>query len=374
VLLTALLLVSSQTLAGRAEVIIRDGVTGTSTTKETNVVTVPKDAAGFADMPSTQIKDLAAQLRDGAVGQLLLASALALAIMTVFATAVGWWVSGRVLRPLHTVTSQARSLSWHNIHERIGMTGPRDELRELADTFDDMLDRLDRAFSGQRRFIANAAHELRTPLAVERATIQVRLADAEPEELPAIREELLAINRRFERLIDGLLTLAGSEHGLSRSGPVDLGALARSAAADSLAAPPLGTPPNLAVSVDTAPVHVLGDDVLLTQLAANLIQNAMRYNVPGGWVEVRTSTEDGLVVRNHGPVLDPDEIDTLFEPFRRGESARARSPEGAGLGLSIVRAIATAHHGTVDAVPEPGGGLRVTVTLPRAAVPDTADA
>ncbi|MFE4307539.1 ATP-binding protein [Streptomyces sp. NPDC056891] len=278
--------------------------------------------------------------------QMLMWSGLALLVMACCAVVVGWWTAGRVLRPVHEMTARAARLSERNLHDRIAVTGPDDELKELGDTIDALLGRLETAFDSQRRFIANASHELRTPLATQRAAIQVGLDDS-----CDVRQVLLDSNRRSERLIDGLLLLARSERGLAEREDVRLGELAEEEWADAYVVADGGV--------------VRGSRVLLGQLVRNLVANAVAYNVPDGTVGVRA--EDGvLTVTNTGPVVPPDEVAGLFEPFRRGEG-RDRMGPGAGLGLSIVRSIAEAHGGRVRAVARgagEGGGLVVTVTLP----------
>ncbi|MFB8401019.1 ATP-binding protein [Streptomyces sp. NPDC055912] len=278
--------------------------------------------------------------------QMLMWSALALLVMACCAVVVGWWTAGRVLRPVHEMTARAARLSERNLHDRIAVTGPDDELKELGDTIDALLGRLETAFDSQRRFIANASHELRTPLATQRAAIQVGLDDS-----CDVRQVLLDANRRSERLIDGLLLLARSERGLAEREDVRLGELAEEEWADA------------DVVADGGVVR--GSRVLLGQLVRNLVANAVAYNVPDGTVGVRA--EGGvLTVTNTGPVVPPDEVAGLFEPFRRGEG-RDRMGPGAGLGLSIVRSIAEAHGGRVRAVARgagEGGGLVVAVTLP----------
>ncbi|MFE5944276.1 ATP-binding protein [Streptomyces sp. NPDC056480] len=278
--------------------------------------------------------------------QMLMWSGLALLVMACCAVVVGWWTAGRVLRPVHEMTARAARLSERNLHDRIAVTGPDDELKELGDTIDALLGRLETAFDSQRRFIANASHELRTPLATQRAAIQVGLDDS-----CDVRQVLLDANRRSERLIDGLLLLARSERGLAEREDVRLGELAEEEWADAYVAADGGV--------------VRGSRVLLGQLVRNLVANAVAYNVPDGTVGVRA--EGGvLTVTNTGPVVPPDEVAGLFEPFRRGEG-RDRMGPGAGLGLSIVRSIAEAHGGRVRAVARgagEGGGLVVTVTLP----------
>ncbi|MFF2302161.1 ATP-binding protein [Streptomyces sp. NPDC058128] len=290
--------------------------------------------------------ELGDDISRAAAEQMLMWSALALLVMACCAVVVGWWTAGRVLRPVHEMTARAARLSERNLHDRIAVTGPDDELKELGDTIDALLGRLETAFDSQRRFIANASHELRTPLATQRAAIQVGLDDS-----CDVRQVLLDANRRSERLIDGLLLLARSERGLAEREDVRLGELAEEEWADA------------EVVADGGVVR--GSRVLLGQLVRNLVANAVAYNVPDGTVGVRA--EGGvLTVTNTGPVVPPDEVAGLFEPFRRGEG-RDRMGPGAGLGLSIVRSIAEAHGGRVRAVARgagEGGGLVVTVTLP----------
>lgn len=325
----------------------------------TGVLIVPKQdlPAAEPDLPrSAQVALLAQQLRDEALHQLLLISLLMLFVMLLVSVAFGWWIAGRLLRPLHTITATARRLGGANLHERIGLEGPQDELKDLADTFDAMLDRLRDAFDSQRRFIAHASHELRTPLAIQRAAIQIRLGQAEPADLPGIQEELLETNRRSERLIEGLLALATSERGLERREPVDLSEVAAEAVGQARSQI---LENGLRTELDLRAMPVHGDPVLLLQLVGNLVQNAVRYNVPGGTLALITSQEGGLTVRNTGPLVPEAEIDTLAEPFRR----LVRDGEGAGLGLSIVRSIAQAHGAAVSLRARPSGGLDVQVRL-----------
>ena len=297
------------------------------------------------------------------VRQMLLYSALALAVLILLAFGLGWWLAGRALRPVHEMAAAARRLSSANLHQRIPLHRPRDELRDLGESFNALLDRLGAAFASQQRFVANAAHELRTPLAIQRATIQIGLGEypVDPDELASVRDELLTANRRHEQLIDGLLMLARGERGLDRVDPVDLVEVARDvlptlrAEADQR---------SVELNLNTEPVVVDGDAVLLGQLLTNLVQNAIRYNRPGGRVDVRVG-RSRVEVRNTGPVVPADAIDDLFEPFRRLHPDRTGSASGAGLGLSIVRSIATAHGGSVTARPNAaGGGLTVRVGLP----------
>ncbi|MFF3689215.1 sensor histidine kinase [Streptomyces sp. NPDC002187] len=313
-----------------------------------------------ADVRGATLVQLTDDVQDVAGQQMLIWSAFALLGTALCAVVVGWWTAGRVLRPVHTMTAQARRLSeggptglpQDGVWGRIAASGPDDELKQLGDTFDALLARLEAAFDSQRRFIANASHELRTPLATQRTAIQVGLDEAaSAEELVAVRQVLLDSNRRSERLIDGLLMLARGERGPAEREDVDLGEVVAEECARR----------DVDVSVSSAGV-VRGDRVLLAQLAGNLLANALAYNVPGGTVDVAVAS-GVLTVRNTGPVVDAADVPGLFEPFRRGEG-RDRTGRGAGLGLSIVRSVAQAHGGTVTAEPGPEGGLTVTVVLP----------
>ncbi|UKY48560.1 HAMP domain-containing sensor histidine kinase [Streptomyces inhibens] len=272
-------------------------------------------------------------------------------------------MAGHVLRPVHRITTTARRLSWQNLHERIALAGPRDEFKELADTFDDLFARLGSAFDSQRRFIANASHELRTPLTIQRAAIQIALADAaaSPQKLATVREQLLDANRRAERLIDGLLLLAQSDRGPLERVPVALENKAAEAA-DLYASTAQAA--DVTINTDLHPVTVLGDPVLLTHLIANLVQNAIRHNHRGRSVDIHLSATAGLIIRNTGPHVPPQALPDLFEPFHRLGTARTGSAQGAGLGLSIVSSITQAHSGSVTAHPNPGGGLKIRISLP----------
>ena len=303
--------------------------------------------------------------RAEAVHQLLLYSLVGLGIMGALSGAVGWLVAGRALRPVHAITGAARRASEENLGERLALAGPADELKELADTYDAMLARLDAAFASQRRFVANASHELRTPLTVMRTAIDVTLA--KPGRTPAQLEDMAAEVRgavdRAEALIEALLTLARSDRGATAVELADLAVLAEDAldaAGPAIRAGSLG----LETALQAAPA--CGDLVLLDRLVANLVDNAVRHNTPGGWIQVATGTRDGqayLTVTNGGPAIGEDVAPLLFEPFRRLDG-RAGSVPGTGLGLSIVRSVTTAHQGTVTARSRPAGGLDVSVFLP----------
>ncbi|TDC56054.1 HAMP domain-containing histidine kinase [Actinomadura sp. KC345] len=297
---------------------------------------------------------------------LLTQGGIALGVVAAAGLGFGWLLADRALRPVHTITETAgRVARSHDLTERIAYEGPRDDVKELADAFDTMLARLARAFDGQRRFAANASHELRTPLAINRTLVDVavRRPDA-TDDVKRLGESLLVVNGRHERLIDGLLTLAGTENVVTGAGPLDLADVAAhvldQAAAEAEA--------RGVVSVRALdPAATSGDPVLIERLVQNLVENAIRHNHDGGDLAVATGERDGraeVVVTNTGPVVPAYEVETIFEPFRRLGNDRVRSDRGSGLGLSIVRATATAHGGTVTAAPRPGGGLVVTVRLP----------
>jgi signal transduction histidine kinase len=300
-------------------------------------------------------------LRDSLSNSQQLITVITFVVITVLAFALSWWLTGRLLRPLHRITDTARRLSLSTLHERIALTGTPNELKDLADTFDAMLDRLQDSVESQRRFVANASHELRTPLAIQRTAIEVGLVDPSPEMLATVRAELLRNIERAERLIEGLLILAQGERGLDIRSIVDFAAVVNQVIADQQ---PVAHRNGVTVTAAIDHAAVAGDEVMLTRLAANLIQNAVRHNHPGGHVLVELGPDATLVVRNTGPQVPPDRLGELFEPFRRLHRDRTRSAEGAGLGLSIVAAIAQAHGGTVRASANDGGGLTVTVALP----------
>jgi signal transduction histidine kinase len=302
--------------------------------------------------------------------QLLIWSGVALAIALVAAVVLGWFIAGRVLRPLSAITTAARRISASNLHERLALPGPDDELKELGDTLDDLFARLEASFDAQRRFVANASHELRTPLTRERALLQVTRANPARtlDTWQAVSRELLASNAEQEHLIEALLTLASSEGGPDQREPVDL---ASPASASLAAADPETGRLGLQVRADIRPAALDGDPLLVRRLVSNLIQNAVRHNVPGGHLQVTTGSSRGravVSVTNSGQVIPPAEVDRLFQPFQRLGARRARD-DGHGLGLSIVRAIAAAHGATITAQPVPGGGLAVAVSFPAPALP-----
>jgi signal transduction histidine kinase len=292
---------------------------------------------------------------------LLTYSLLSLAGATLLAAAACWIVSGRILRPVHRLTAAARAASEQDLSQRIALQGPRDELRELADTFDTMLERLDRAFASQRQFIANASHELRTPLTVMRTAMDVVLARPEPtrDELVSMAAEIRQAVGHCERLIEALLVLARNDQARALTDPLDLATVAEDALEGRTA-----NGITMITTLDEAPVT--GDGVLLERLVANLLDNAERYNITGGTVTISTVTSEGtsvLRVVNTGRVIAPDQVDRLFLPFTRLDD-RTRH-DGFGLGLALVSSIVAVHGGTVDAAAVSTGGLDITVRLPR---------
>jgi signal transduction histidine kinase len=304
--------------------------------------------------------------------EILIIAAVALAGIAVAAAAIGWIIAGRVLRPLSAITAAARRIAASSLHERLALHGPDDELKELADTLDNLFARLEASFDAQQRFAANASHELRTPLTRERTLLQVTLADpaSTAGTWRAVSRELLTSNAEQERLIEALLTLASGEAGASPREPLDLAAITRAAIAT---ARPAISGLGLHVCAEIQPAVLDGDPLLVHQLVTNLIDNAVRHNITGGDVQVATGTSGGravLSVTNSGPVIPPAEVDRLFQPFQRLGPRPARRDGGHGLGLSIVRAISTAHAATVAAQPRPGGGFAIDITFPFGPVTD----
>jgi signal transduction histidine kinase len=305
-----------------------------------------------------------AQARTSTLNQLLRKSGLALAIMTLISIGLGWLMAGRALRPVRIMSSRARGITERNLHERLALAGPNDELKELGDTFDGLLARLETAFESQRRFVANASHELRTPITVERTLVEVALADpeADVESLRATCRRVLAASEQQERLIEALLTLARSQRGLEERSELDLADVAadvvRQVSSNGV---------RFESTLGAAPTS--GDPALVERLMSNLIDNALHYNaLEGGWARAWTGMRDGqptLRVENTGAVIPADKVDALVEPFRRLDSDRVGHPEGLGLGLSIVNAIAVAHGADLRARARAEGGLTVEVGFPR---------
>jgi signal transduction histidine kinase len=298
--------------------------------------------------------------------------ALALLGTTLLSLLAGWVVAGRALRPVARITATARRVAAEgDLGERIALDGPADELRELADTFDAMLERLDRTFASQRSFVANASHELRTPLAIIRAEIEERLDDpsvtkAELREMAAVIHEAAG---RSESLITSLLILARGQSAVTRHDSIDVSELAKAVLARS---EPLADERGISVEASFGRVFCRGDRQLLERLLANLTENALRYNRAGGFVRVEIAGSDRsavVQVSNSGDVVPAAAVPRLFDPFFRVDASRSRDSGGAGLGLSIVAAVAAAHGGEATAEAREGGGLVVTVTLPGHAAP-----
>ena len=321
-----------------------------------------------AGAPAVQgyVREQLVAQRSDQLHQLFVESGVALGVMVLASLVLGWLMAGRVLAPLRSMTGAVRRISADALHRRLAVAGPADELKDLADTFDDLLARLEGAFEAQRRFVANASHELRTPLTLQQAVIDVALADpgADAETLRAACLRVRAAGLEQERLIEALLTLALSQRGLPEREFVDLAVVAGELLPD-------GGP---RVSAELSPAALVGDPRLIGRLVSNLVENAVRHNVPsgeGGWVSVWTGVVDGracLRVVNSGPVVPGDQVGVLFEPFRgvgaERVRARGRAREGSGLGLSIVAAIAAAHGGVVEARARGEGGLWVEVLFP----------
>jgi signal transduction histidine kinase len=291
--------------------------------------------------------------------------------MLVLSIALGWIVAGRVLRPLRTITTATQHISEQNLHQRLALQGPDDELKHLADTIDALLGRLDRAFDAQRRFVANASHELRTPVTVGCTLLEMILGDPHPtvESIRATCADVLESERQQAQRIEALLTLAQGQAGLDQAQPLDLAditdhvLLTRRPEADSR-----GLDLHATLSVALA----AGDPELVERLVANLVDNALRHNTPRGKVKITTNTHAEhaiLTVTNGGPVIAPDAVAQLFQPFHRLAADRTTHGEGIGLGLSIVQAIADAHHATIAVHPQPSGGLTITVSFPNPSPP-----
>jgi signal transduction histidine kinase len=295
--------------------------------------------------------------------QLEIWSGIALAIMAVISAGLGWLVAGRVLRPLRTITVTTQQISEANLHERLAMSGPRDELRKLADTIDGLLERLEGAFDAQRRFVANASHELRTPLTAARALLEMVLSDphATVETYRQTCRQALEENEEQEQLINALLALAQGERGIERREPIDLAALT----GEVLTAHELEVAAHgLTVEASLAPIMIAGDRRLIERLVTNLVENAIRHNVPNGQIQVRVQARGGqpmLAITNTGPQVPAEDVERLLLPFQRLTQDRIGHRDGLGLGLSIVAAIAHAHDAALDVRPGEQGGLSVEV-------------
>ncbi|MFC0597607.1 sensor histidine kinase [Streptomyces palmae] len=334
--------------------------------------TLPPDGSPGPTTASWENKEQR-RLNDAAVTSLITQGGIALVVVGAAAGGLGWLIAGRVLAPLHQVTATAHRIAAapaadRGLHERINLAGPEDEVKDLADTFDTMIERLDRSFDGQRRFVANASHELRTPLALNRALVEMAMhRKSASADVKHLGEQLLQVNARHERLISGLLLLAGAEHHLPEATPVDLAEVVTHVVAQSAEE---ARQAGVIVYAEPGTAVTAGDPMLLERIVQNLLDNAIRHNIDadGGWVRIVSRTRAGqgvdIEVRNTGPDVPAYEVPRLFEPFRRLGTERLSTAKGSGLGLSIVRAVARAHHGDVTAQPNGTGGLTVTVTLP----------
>ena len=332
--------------------------------------TTPPESDSIGSGPTTpsprQLEDLALSQHANEMHQLLIRSGIALAIMAALAIALGWLVAGRVLRPLRKITDVTQAISANNLHERLALRGPEDELKKLGDTIDALLTRIEAAFDAQRRFVANASHELRTPLTVVRALLQMTLTDTHAT-LNTFRQtcqDVLAEGERQEHLIDALLVLARSERGLDHQEPFDLAAISNRAL-DRLGPEADRLQIEMRLTIESAPTH--GDPRLAERLVTNLVDNALRHNVRGGRIHVVTGTKTGrsfLSVSNTGPIIPARDVDRLFEPFQRLGADATDHSDGLGLGLSIVQAITDAHHATIHAHPRTGGGLGISIDFP----------
>jgi signal transduction histidine kinase len=346
---------------------------------------------GGTDQPPTaaqaqgRIDELEQQLaraHDTQSRQILLGSAIALGVMAVISVGLGWFVAGRVLRPLRVMTAATRRITADSLHERLAIGGPGDEVKDLADTIDDLLGRLEGSFDAQRLFVANASHELRTPLTTMRASLDVALAKPGPvpETTATLAARMRAELDQVDRLLESLLVLARTQHGeFTDSVRLALGQLALTALtgrAKDIAAKGLTVRED---RIDDS-AWVWGSQTLVRRAVDNVVDNAIAHNDPGGWISVAVRAEgDGagavsLVVESSGPVLDQQRVADLAQPFRRLGADRTGTGQGSGLGLSIVAAITQAHHGTLDLRAGPDGGLRVTITLPRTDGRATAEA
>jgi len=329
--------------------------------------TGPRGAGAFR--PAT--RDLLAQIAADhatALNQFLAESALALGIMAVASVGLGWLMAGRMLRPLRQMTAAARAISEDNLHQRLAVAGPGDELKDLGEVIDALLARLEAAFTAQRDFVASASHELRTPLTLTRTLLQMAITNPRPT-LAAYRatcQDLLDANDQQEQLIEALLTLARSQRGLDRREHLDLGSITASVLRTR---EPEAAGRGVTMSTSISPAPVFGDARLLQRLAANLIDNAIQHNIPGGQADIQVTAADGrarVTVANTGPVIPADQVTRLLEPFQRLPDARSADADGLGLGLSIAAAIAKAHHAVLAVSPALHGGLSIEIRFPPA--------
>jgi signal transduction histidine kinase len=374
-LLTALFVLLGGALLGASYALVRSNLTadhGEAFQPDADGVTVPhvREAAADQRRFAAQIQDAQDRFADDALRELTLQYLAILGAMVLLSGALGWLVAGRVLRPMSEITATARRVSKESLHERIALEGPDDELKQLADTFDSMLARLEAGFERERAFVRNASHELRTPLSVIRTEADVTLADEahDPEALRRAVTVMREASQRSERLIDALLALARAERDDHPKTDVDLGEIVPELIDDT-------DLDGLRLELGLRPARVLGDRQLLRTMAANLIDNAVRHNTADGWIEILTDTageKARLEISNSGATMTPEDAASLTEPFRR--LGTARTGDGHGLGLSIAASVAQAHGGQLAIHPLPRGGLQVSIRLPAASMsPDRSD-
>jgi signal transduction histidine kinase len=323
----------------------------------------PLPPLGARSGPAAELRAQAERQRAQNMRDLLIQSGTALALMTMLSVGLGWLMAGRVLRPVRTMTASTRRISEHNLHERLALTGPSDELKDLGDTIDGLLGRLEAAFDAQRRFVANASHELRTPLAMMRTSLDVAVAKPGGPEIASLEGKLREGLDRADTLLESFLALARAQHGAvaetERVALDDVVAAALDSHQEAIAAK------RIEVSAMLQPTQVRGSAALLSHMAGNLVDNAVRHNVPHGELRI-TVDAGGLVVENGGERLQASDVRELVQPFRRIGVARTGSENGVGLGLSIVAAVTAAHGGDLELRARPQGGLRVAISLPRA--------
>src|SRR6516225_1410584 len=366
----SLVLVSAGAVVGSIYLLFDTWWSGGEVITETSLPVHQAGAAGGPGkglpaqaQPSAQVPDVKARVKAADLRQLLVVSGIAMGAVVTLSAGLGWFVAGRVLRPIRTITTSVREISEDSLHARLAAPGPDDELKELADTFDQLLQRLETAFEAQRQFAANASHELRTPLTFERTLLEVALADPDCtlDSLRATCQRLLALGTQQEQLIESLLTLAQSQTGLAVRGPVDLGKAAQDAVSSRTSQL---AEAGLRIDTDINPALISGDGHLIGRLITNLLDNAIRYNAPAGFVSLRTATENDrcvLTVANSGPSIAPEQVTRLHRPFARLGPARTGAEDGAGLGLSIVASITRAHGADLSITPRAEGGLIVCV-------------
>jgi signal transduction histidine kinase len=322
--------------------------------------------------PGTAGRPIGFSIQDNAdLHHLIIAAAIALAVFAAIAIGLGWFAAGRFLRPVRRITTTAKNVSASNLHERLNLPGPHDEMKELGDTFDDLLARLERSFASERQFVANAAHELRTPNATMRVWLDVAMAKPEPvpPHISELARRLRAELGNVGRTLDGLLALAYYQNGpLTDQRAVSLSAVTMTALerhAEAIAARGL----KIEHQLDHR-AWATGNATLLSRVIDNLVDNAVKHNEPGGWVHITSTQTDQsicLVVENGGPCLEQHEVHELVRPFRRLGAERTGSEQGSGLGLSIVAAVIDVHGGILNLDARPEGGLRVKIALPPSA-------